>query len=91
VSVPRRPPAVLSVYRSRRDDTGRLPTWSCGSRGDAFDFAHIRLDYPIARPSLRALATEYQYRGPSTISLPIICSIAAAQFYANRLTAPVVR
>ena len=31
----------LSIYRSRRDDTERFRCWSCGSRGDVFDFGRV--------------------------------------------------
>jgi DNA primase len=50
----------LSVYRSGRDDTERFRCWSCGSRGDVFDFAQTLLDYPDHVATLRALATEHR-------------------------------
>jgi DNA primase len=31
----------LSIYRSRRDDSERFRCWSCGSRGDVFDFDRV--------------------------------------------------
>ena len=52
-----RPPP--SVYRSHRDGTERFRCWSCGSRGDLFDFMQTLLDYPDHTATLRALATEH--------------------------------
>jgi DNA primase len=40
----------LSVYRSPRDDSERFRCWSCGSRGDVFDFVQTLLDYPVPIP-----------------------------------------
>jgi DNA primase len=54
----------VSIYRSRRDDTERFRCWSCGSRGDAFDFAQTLLDYPDHTATLRALAAEHHLSWP---------------------------
>jgi DNA primase len=82
----------LSIYRSRRDDSERFRCWSCGSRGDVFDFAQTLLDYPDHAATLRALATEHDLPWPEHHE-PASSDILdrAAQFYAGRLTAPVVR
>jgi DNA primase len=82
----------LSIYRSRRDDTERFRCWSCGSRGDVFDFAQTLLDYPDHTATLRALAAEHHLPWPEhqdAASSDILDR--AAQFYAGRLTAPVLR
>jgi DNA primase len=81
----------LSIYRSRRDDTERFRCWSCGSRGDVFDFAQTLLDYPDHMATLRALATEHHLAWPEHQE-PASSDILdrAAQFYGNRLTAPVL-
>src|SRR5207247_9868511 len=50
----------LSVYRSRRDDSERFRCWSCGNRGDGFDFAQTLLDSPDHTATLRALAIAHQ-------------------------------
>jgi len=82
----------LSIYRSRRDDTERFRCWSCGSRGDVFDFAQTLLDYPDHTATLRALATEHhlpwtKHHEPASSDV----LDRATQFYAGRLTAPVLR
>ena len=82
----------LSIYRSRRDDTERFRCWSCGSRGDVFDFAQTLLDYPDHTATLRALATEHhlpwrEHHEPAPSDI-LDCAV---QFYAGRLTAPVLR
>ena len=81
----------LSIYRSRRDDTERFRCWSCGSRGDVFDFAQALLDYPDHTATLRALAREHHLTWPEHQE-PASSDILdrAAQFYGNRLTAPVL-
>jgi DNA primase len=82
----------LSIYRSPRDDSERFRCWSCGSRGDMFDFVQTLLDYPDHTATLRALATEHQLPWPEhqeAASSDILDR--AAQFYAGRLTAPVLR
>jgi DNA primase len=81
----------LSIYRSRRDDTERFRCWSCGSRGDVFDFAQTLLDYPDHTATLRALATEHHLPWPEHHE-PASSDVLdrAAQFYADRLTAPVL-
>jgi len=82
----------LSIYRSRRDDTERFRCWSCGSRGDVFDFAQTLLDYPDHVATLRALAAEHHLPWPEqreAVSSDVLDR--AAQFYADRLTAPVLR
>jgi DNA primase len=82
----------LSIYRSRRDDTERFRCWSCGSRGDLFDFVQTLLDYPDHTATLRALAAEHHLPWPEhheAASSDILDR--AAQFYAGRLTAPVLR
>ena len=82
----------LSIYRSRRDDTERFRCWSCGSRGDMFDFAQTLLDYPDHVATLRALAAEHHLPWPEhqdAASSDILDH--AAQFYAGRLTTPVLR
>src|SRR6516165_5222482 len=80
----------VSIYRSRRDDTERFRCWSCGSRGDVFDFVQTLLDYPDHAATLRALATEHQLPWPEHHE-PASSDILdrAAQFYTDRLTAPV--
>jgi DNA primase len=82
----------LSIYRSRRDDTERFRCWSCGSRGDVFDFAQTLLDYPDHVATLRALAGEHHLPWPEKQE-PFSSDVLdrAAQFYAGRLTAPVLR
>ena len=82
----------LSIYRSRRDDSERFRCWSCGSRGDVFDFAQTLLDYPDHASTLRALATEHRLPWPEHYE-PASSDVLdrAAQFYAGRLTAPVLR
>jgi len=82
----------LSIYRSRRDDAERFRCWSCGSRGDVFDFVQTLLDYPDHTATLRALATEHhlpwtEHHEPASSDI----LDRAAQFYADRLTAPVLR
>jgi DNA primase len=82
----------LSVYRSRRDDTERYRCWSCGSRGDVFDFAQALLDYPDHTATLRTLATEHHLPRPEhqeATSSDILDR--ATQSYAGRLTARVFR
>ena len=81
----------LSIYRSRRDDTERFRCWSCGSRGDVFDFAQTLLDYPDHTATLRALAREHHLTWPEHQE-PASSDILdrAAQFYGNRLTAPIL-
>jgi DNA primase len=82
----------LSIYRSRRDDTERFRCWSCGSRGDVFDFAQTLLDYPDHTATLRALATEHHLPWPEHHEpAPSDILDCAAQFYAGRLTASVLR
>jgi DNA primase len=82
----------LSIYRSRRDDTERFRCWSCGSRGDVFDFAQTLLDYPDHATILRALAAEHRLAWPEHYEPPSSDVLdRAAQFYAGRLTAPVLR
>jgi DNA primase len=82
----------LSIYRSRRDDAERFRCWSCGSRGDVFDFAQTLLDYPDHTATLRALATEHHVPWPEQHE-PVSSDVLdrAAQFYAGRITAPVLR
>jgi DNA primase len=82
----------LSIYRSRRDDSERFRCWSCGSRGDLFDFMQTLLDYPDHTATLRALAREYRLPWPEHHE-PASSDVLdrAAQFYAGRLTAPVLR
>jgi DNA primase len=82
----------LSIYRSRRDGTERFRCWSCGSRGDMFDFVQTLLDYPDHTATLRALATEHRLPWPEHHE-PVSSDVLdrAAQFYAGRLTAPVLR
>jgi DNA primase len=82
----------LSIFRSRRDDTERFRCWSCGSRGDVFDFVQTLLDYPDHAATLRALADEHhlpwpEHREPASSDI----LNRAAQFYAGQLTAPVLR
>jgi DNA primase len=82
----------LSIYRSRRDDSERFRCWSCGSRGDVFDFAQTLLDYPDHTAILRALATEHHLPWPEQHEPPSSDVLdRAAQFYAGQLTAPVFR
>jgi hypothetical protein len=82
----------LSIYRSRRDYSERFRCWSCGSRGDVFDFAQTLLDYPDHTATLRALATERHLPWPENQE-PFSSDVLdrAAQFYAGRLTASVIR
>ena len=82
----------LSIYRSRRDDTERFRCWSCGSRGDVFDFAQTLLDHPDHVGTLRALAAEHQLPWLDHHE-PALSDVVerAARFYAGRLTAPVLR
>jgi DNA primase len=82
----------LSIYRSRRDDSERFRCWSCGSRGDVFDFAQTLLDYPDHAATLRAFADEHHLPWPEKHE-PASSNILdrAAQFYAGHLTAPVLR
>jgi DNA primase len=82
----------LSIYRSRRDDTERFRCWSCGSRGDVFDFAQTLLDCPDHTATLRALATEHHLPWPEhqeSASSDVLDRVA--RFYADRLTVPVLR
>jgi DNA primase len=81
----------LSIYRSRRDDREQFRCWSCGSRGDVFDFAQTLLDYPDHVATLRALAREHHLPWPEhneSSSSDVLDRVA--QFYAGRLTAPVL-
>ena len=85
-----RPPP--SVYRSHRDGTERFRCWSCGSRGDVFDFVQTLLDYADHTATLRALAAEHNLPWPEHHEPPSSHVLdRAAQFYAGRLTAPVLR
>jgi len=85
-----RPPP--SVYRSHRDGTERFRCWSCGSRGDVFDFVQTLLDYADHTATLRALAAEHNLPWPEHHEPPSSDVLdRAAQFYAGRLTAPVLR
>jgi hypothetical protein len=64
----------------------------CGSRGDGFDFPQTLLDYHDHTATLRALASEHHLPWPEheeAASSDILDR--AAQFYASRLTAPVIR
>src|SRR6516165_10112963 len=82
----------LSIYRSQRDESERFRCWSCGSRGDVFDFAQTLLDYPDHTATLRTLATEHHLPWPEhqeAASSDILDR--AARFYAGRLTTPVLR
>ena len=82
----------LNAYRSRRDGTERLRCWSSRSRSDVFDFAQTLLDYPDHTTTLRALAAEHHLPWPEQHEPPSSDVLdRAAQFYAGRLTAPVLR